>query len=98
MLGGVSSCVAHMSRDWGRNLLRLMSPNGLKAEGVQGLVLREAWLLGMSDVSTEGILLSTPGAWVQAVFDIPTTEEDDPAKSISLALQTLLYKVSIFII
>ena len=32
---------------------------------------------------------------LQAVFDIPTTEEDEPSKSISLALQTLFYKVRV---
>lgn len=38
-------------------------------------------------------VLSIHWSSVQSVFDIPTTEEDDPARSISLALQTLLYKV-----
>lgn len=31
----------------------------------------------------------------QAVFHIPTTEEDEPTSSIPLALQTLFYQVRI---
>lgn len=31
--------------------------------------------------------------WSQAVYHMPTSEEDEPEKSLPLALQSLFYKV-----